>query len=102
MSLLNYSCDYCGRPDVLDGVIFYTGDERINQYWDGECRLGSQDYFKDLDDETLTFNIDLSVRTLRQDPPSEDDTLHVAQKKSWISQEMLRGMQELSYRIEES
>jgi len=102
MSLLNYSCDYCGRPEVLNGVMFYTGDERITQYWDGECRLGSRDYFKDLSTEVLRFNIDQSSAVLRADPPSFHDTPHTAQKKLWVSEEMLRALQELNYRIEDS
>lgn len=106
MSILNDSCDYCGRQGSTDSwLVFYTGDERISQFWDGECRGGSRDYFGDLSNEVLKYNIEQSEAVLKEDPirfrePYDPPMVH--QKKVWLVEEVFRAKQELVYRIEEA
>lgn len=109
MSVRNGYCDFCGGGN---GQLLSTGDERSVAFyldeqpvlWDGVCREGSKEYFKDFETPILVALIEKSEQVLKDDPirwepPYDDPKVHI--RKIWISDEVFRGKQELVYRIED-
>lgn len=108
MSMQNRKCDFCRLDDLLgefdqSSLVFYL--DGIPKLWCGQCREGSRIYFSDYGTPALVQLCNLTDKVLEDEQvefESLDHELEAKMKFAWLSDEVFRAKQEITFRVLEA